>query len=279
MGFLLSREFKRYARDPGFIVAGTLANCFIALILGIFNMNAGRMPLEDATGAMDKENVNNACGALFLPVISSFMAGIGATMVKTIPLRPVFDREYISGIYSITAYILAMTLVYIPVSLVQMGLFAGILQAFIGYRSNFALFYLTIWVLNQAGTAWGVFIAMATGFIDVASQLSPVIIVPQIYIAGFYRSINAIPAAVRWLQWICALKYGYMAILISEFNGEKPELLREMNYIFDANGLPHEALEGASLPSEYAFYLIMIAALCIILRVMAALALWSSVKK
>lgn len=238
-------------------------------------MDAGRKDLHD------QENAMNLRGAMFLPVISAFFSGSSATLVKTIPLRPIFDREYISGTYSILAYVLSMALLYIPISLVQMGIFAGILQAFIGYRTHFGLLYLICWLLNQVGAAWGNFIAMATGSIDVASQILPAIIVPQIYLAGFYSTLNAIPAWVRWLQWVCGFKYGFQAITITEFHSLPGEMLDTLSHMINGNAGPnfHEKLKEPTLPADLAFNLGMLVALWIALRLAAVVALWGHARR
>ncbi len=53
---------------------------------------------------------------------------------------------------------------------------------------------------------------------EAALQLAPAIFVPQILFAGFFIHISQIPVALRWIQYVCALKYGINLLLIIEFS-------------------------------------------------------------
>jgi ABC-type multidrug transport system permease subunit len=41
----------------------------------------------------------------------------------------------------------------------------------------------------------------------------------QMTFAGFFVHLNSIPQVLRWLQWICPLKYALEALSINEVNG------------------------------------------------------------
>jgi len=64
-----------------------------------------------------------------------------------------------------------------------------------------------------------------------AQELAPLMFVPQILFSGIFISITLIPPALRWLQYVAALKYAINLACIVEFHGlpEGPPLLKSMN--------------------------------------------------
>mmetsp|Transcript_61421 Transcript_61421/g.129589 ORF Transcript_61421/g.129589 Transcript_61421/m.129589 type:complete len:101 (-) Transcript_61421:485-787(-) len=58
-------------------------------------------------------------------------------------------------------------------------------------------------------------------------EAAPALFVPQILFAGFFIKMDLIPAFVRWLQYICPLKWGMNLLLLIEFNDVQggPEML------------------------------------------------------
>jgi ABC-type multidrug transport system permease subunit len=51
-----------------------------------------------------------------------------------------------------------------------------------------------------------------------AIELSPLILVPQVFFAGFFVPMSEVPAVLSWGQYLCALKYGINIAFISEFS-------------------------------------------------------------
>merc|ERR1712096_365320 len=84
----------------------------------------------------------------------------------------------------------------------------------------------------------GLSIGYACGDIMVANAVGPAIIIPQIYLAGFYRPTENMPAFIRWLQWIAAKMYSFKAFLIIEMSDEENHLahfIKEQQQISQAS--------------------------------------------
>ncbi len=47
--------------------------------------------------------------------------------------------------------------------------------------------------------------------------MAPALFVPQLLFAGFFVRTEQIPVYLRWIQWICSLKYAMNLWLINEF--------------------------------------------------------------
>ena len=55
----------------------------------------------------------------------------------------------------------------------------------------------------------------------ISVQLFPLIAVPQILFTGIFLSIDAIPSWIRWIQFLCPLKYAVNLMFIVEFQPDK----------------------------------------------------------
>merc|ERR1712137_227010 len=55
---------------------------------------------------------------------------------------------------------------------------------------------------------------------EVAAQSAPLVFVPQIYLAGYFIKSEQIPVYMRWIQWLCAMKYGLSVHILNEFGAE-----------------------------------------------------------
>ena len=78
-----------------------------------------------------------------------------------------------------------------------------------------------------------VFFEVSTGDIQVAQQYFPLMFVPQLFFAGLYIKVEQIPAIIRELHWVCALKYGINIILINEFRNDTDS--NTNTFVFEMN--------------------------------------------
>ena len=50
----------------------------------------------------------------------------------------------------------------------------------------------------------------------IATLISALTALYQMTFAGFFVHLNTIPPVLRWLQWLCPLKYGLEALCVNE---------------------------------------------------------------
>merc|ERR1711964_52633 len=122
-----------------------------------------------------------------------------------------------AGTYGIFAYFMATLIVSIPINLLSSVVLMSILQLFIQWQGNMVLIWLSMFIVQMVGVAWGLTVGFATGDVQIAQSFAPAVIVPQIYLAGFYRPTENMAGWMRWLQWVSGMMYGYKSMLILEF--------------------------------------------------------------
>jgi ABC-type multidrug transport system ATPase subunit len=235
LSFLVSRELKELFRNKiglffRFVVTGVMGVLFAAIFAGI----GGKEKPGSHFGAI----VNLMIGVMF---------GSAQPLLLQFPLeRPIFLREYAANMYGVVPYFLAKTLVEAPMS------FLTSLETFlISYwimdlQGNFFFLVCTGWALSMTAASTALMVGCSVPNAQSAQELAPLIFVPQILFTGIFVSIDLIPKALRWMQYLCALKYAVDLGVVIEL-GDNPlaqGLLEEQNIHKDQVGLYVGVLAG-----------------------------------
>merc|ERR1711990_52795 len=75
------------------------------------------------------------------------------------------------------------------------------------------------WVLSLTAASTALFIGCSVSSVQTAQELSPLLFVPQILFTGIFIKISLVPVWLRWLQYLCALKYAINLSSIVELKG------------------------------------------------------------
>jgi ABC-type multidrug transport system permease subunit len=119
--------------------------------------------------------------------------------------------------YSVLPYFLARFSVECVVTFLQALMQLLTSYFLMGLNIRFIV-YLTInFTLAIASTSIGILIGSAVEDPNVAAELMPVMIVPQLLFSGFFISTDLIPQFLRWAQYLCSLTYAVRLSLHYEF--------------------------------------------------------------
>lgn len=131
--------------------------------------------------------------------------------------RPIFLREYSTNHYSVIPYFLAKFTLECAAVLLQV--FVQLLVAFflMGFQMNFFAFLGVNFTLAIASTSIGILIGSAVENPDVAAEMMPALIVPQLLFSGFFIQVSLIPKFLRWAQYLCSLTYATRLVTLYEF--------------------------------------------------------------
>lgn len=104
-----------------------------------------------------------------------------------------------------------------------MNLLTTIIQFLIIYNmcsfsGNFVYIVLSSFALASASCSVAIVMGSLVDDIKSASELQPLLFTPQLLFAGFFIRTEFIPNFLRWLQYLCSLKYAISLILITEFD-------------------------------------------------------------
>jgi len=79
----------------------------------------------------------------------------------------------------------------------------------------------TTYCLALSSTALAVMLGSAVEDPKLASEMLPLLFVPQMLFAGFFVATDLIPIWLRWAQYLCTLTYAVRIISIAEFEACK----------------------------------------------------------
>mmetsp|Transcript_14063 Transcript_14063/g.34046 ORF Transcript_14063/g.34046 Transcript_14063/m.34046 type:complete len:169 (+) Transcript_14063:1866-2372(+) len=88
----------------------------------------------------------------------------------------------------------------------------------IGFQSNFIVFYLNTYALALVSTALAVMLGSSVEDPKLATEMMPIVFVPQLLFAGFFVSPSLIPSWLGWLQYVFSLTYVMRLSVLEEFS-------------------------------------------------------------
>ncbi|KNZ72312.1 putative ATP-dependent permease [Termitomyces sp. J132] len=203
------REWKILQRDKTLF----LTHVVVASVLGVF------------------------CGGLYYKIdtsIAGFQARVGclfflgaliafsslSALYNVVETRPLFLRERSSLYYSPTSWLLSRFIFdVVPLRIIPTIIVSSVTYWMAGLAHDAAHFFKFLFILVLYTLAMTLFNFLLGALFNnggVAILLSALSALYQMTFAGFFVHLNAIPPVLRWLQWLCPLKYTLEALSVNE---------------------------------------------------------------
>mmetsp|Transcript_4023 Transcript_4023/g.8458 ORF Transcript_4023/g.8458 Transcript_4023/m.8458 type:complete len:489 (-) Transcript_4023:76-1542(-) len=211
LSWLVSREKDSLVRDKAALIGRFGITIFLNLLFGLIFRDAG------AKDDSNEGNFYDHFGALTMVTISSMFGAAQPTLLAFPSQRPIFLREYSTGTYAIMPYFISKVAFEVPLAFAQSLTQWIVVYWLIGFKGSFILLLLSSWALGLASASVAVLMGCAVSDIKTATELMPVVFVPQMLFAGFFVSTESIPVYLRWAQYLCSLKYAMNVLSIVEF--------------------------------------------------------------
>ena len=143
--------------------------------------------------------------------------------------RPLFMREYSTNHYTIGPYFFSKLASEALQSCVAMMVQSLITYFMIGFTMNYFIFLRHFG--GNGNDEYGRLCPLGASFADpkIPMALFPLVVVPQFYFSGVFIATNLIPVGIRWIQWLCSLKYAAGLAYIYEFDDCGGSELAEAN--------------------------------------------------
>eukprot|EP00756_Hemistasia_phaeocysticola_P040249 Hpha_TRINITY_DN16853_c3_g2::TRINITY_DN16853_c3_g2_i1::g.150483::m.150483 len=215
---LLQRDARHKIRERTSLIARFGSTLLLNLLGGLIYFQAGKTWGADGDPKEISAAVQNHFGALFFLAVNTMMLNAQPPLVAFLPERPVFMREYACGTYGVFPYVLSKLLIEIPLLLVGISIGLGLQFALVGLQGDFHVLFLWLFLFSMAASAVSFLLGAAASNSEVAINLLPLMLVPQILFSGFLASTTSMPVWIRWVQWTCAMKYAMNLILLEEFD-------------------------------------------------------------
>ncbi|KAI9136446.1 P-loop containing nucleoside triphosphate hydrolase protein [Paraphysoderma sedebokerense] len=206
--YLSMRSFKNGFRNPLILQA----RLFQAVVLGLFIS----FIYIDVTDGEPNAVLQNITGALFFVAVNQFFSASFSVLGIFAAERAVFQREYISGYYSVLPFYLSKNSVEFPFNITFPIVFACISYWIIGFSSSvstFLVYLLFAILLALCGAAFGIFVTSMFSDIGIALAIMPLVVLPLMMVCGLFANNDSTPDWINWLQWISPIQYGFTGLM------------------------------------------------------------------
>lgn len=207
--YLSGREWKILQRDKTLF----LTHVAVASVLGVF---CGGLYYQ--TG-ITIAGFQSRVGCLFFLGALIAFSSLSA-LYNIVEIRPLFLRERSSSYYSPTAWLLSRFIFdVIPLRVIPTIIVSTITYWMTGLSSeaaNFFKFLLILVLYTLALTLFNFLLGTLFHNGGIAILLSALTALYQMTFAGFFVHLETIPPVLRWLQWLCPLKFCLEALSVNE---------------------------------------------------------------
>ncbi|KAG8971508.1 hypothetical protein FRB90_010475, partial [Tulasnella sp. 427] len=206
---LSGREWTNLKRDKSLFIA----HFGVAAILGVF---CGGLYYK--TGVTIAGFQSRVGCLFFLGSLIAFMSL--SALYNIVEIKPLFLRERAGRYYSPSAWLLARVLFdVIPLRIIPTIVVSTITYWMAGLAPDAARFFKFLLILVLFALAMALYnFLLACTFRNggIAILLSALFNLFTMTFAGFFVHLDAIPPVLRWLQWLCPLKYCLEALSVNE---------------------------------------------------------------
>ncbi|KAH0690193.1 hypothetical protein KY289_017551 [Solanum tuberosum] len=207
---LYSRFWKIIYRTKQLLLTNTLQALGVGLVLGTIYINIG----------FGKAGIEKRFG-LFAFTLTFLLSSTTETLPIFINERPILLRETSSGVYRLSSYLIANTLVFLPYLLVIAILYSISLYFLVGLCYSwqaFTYFVLTIWVIVLMANSFVLFLSSVAPNYIAGTSLVTLFLAGSFLFSGYFITKETMPKFWTMLHYLSMYKYGLDALLINEYS-------------------------------------------------------------
>ncbi|KAK1942670.1 ABC transporter G family member 35 [Phytophthora citrophthora] len=160
-----------------------------------------------------------AMGIIFESVLNLSL-GQAAQIPTVMATREVFYKQRGANFFRTASYVLSSSVVQLPAIAVETLVFSAIVYwmcGFLGTFWHFFIFFVMLYLINVALSAFFFFLASASPNLNVANPLSSVSIVFFVMFAGYTITKDQIPNYLIWMYWINPTSWCLRALGINQY--------------------------------------------------------------
>jgi len=231
LAILTRRELRGTLRNKGVFAARIGMSLFLAalyswLFAGSASNGDDPKTKQNCLGSVNGDFDTSACAASFQAhygtlvslSISSMMGSAQPILLSFPDERPVFLREYAAQQYGVVPYFVSKTLVELPFVLLCQLLTYLCAYWVMGLQGSIFELVGSAWALGIASSSLSLVIGCGVASAQKAMQLAPLALIPQMLFSGLFLPVAKIPSSLRWVQYLCPLKYAINLSTLSEFD-------------------------------------------------------------
>ncbi|KAL3653577.1 ATP-binding cassette sub- G member 8 [Castilleja foliolosa] len=207
---LYIRFWKIIYRTKQLLLTNTLQALGVGLVLGTIYIKIG----------YDKAGIEKRMG-LFAFTLTFLLSSTTETLPIFINERPIILREASSGVYRLSSYLMANTLVFIPYLLAIALLYSASVYFLVGLCAKWQAilyFILVIWVILLMANSFVLFLSSVAPNFIAGTTLVTVMLAAFFLFSGYFISRDSLPRFWLFMHYISMYKYALDALLINEYS-------------------------------------------------------------
>ncbi|KAL3834305.1 hypothetical protein ACJIZ3_009041 [Penstemon smallii] len=207
---LYIRFWKIIYRTKQLLLTNTLQALGVGLVLGTIYINIG----------YDRSGIEKRLG-LFAFTLTFLLSSTTETLPIFINERPIILRETSSGVYRLSSYLMANTLVFLPYLLTIAILYSVSIYFLVGLCATweaFGYFVLVIWVIILMANSFVLFLSSIAPNFIAGTSLVTVLLAGFFLFSGYFISKESLPKFWLFMHYLSMYKYALDALLINEYS-------------------------------------------------------------
>lgn len=207
---LYGRFWKIIYRTKQLLLTNTIEALLVGLVLGTIYIDIG----------FDKEGIEKRFG-LFAFTLTFLLSSTTETLPIFIGERPILLRETSSGVYRLSSYIIANTLVFLPYLLAVAIIYSIPVYFLVGLCASwlsFAYFVLVIWLIVLMANSFVLFLSSIAPNYIAGTSLMTVLLAAFFLFSGYFISKDSLPKYWLFMHFFSMYKYALDALLINEYS-------------------------------------------------------------
>ncbi|KAK9293317.1 hypothetical protein L1049_021309 [Liquidambar formosana] len=207
---LYNRFWKIICRTRQLLLTNTLEALVVGLVLGTIYINIG----------FDKQGIEKRLG-LFAFTLTFLLSSTTETLPIFINERPILIRETSSGVYRLSSYLIANTLVFLPYLLAVAIIYSISIYFLVGLCGTwqaFAYFVLVIWIIVLMANSFVLFLSSLAPNYITGTSLVTIFLGGFFLFSGYFISKDNMPKYWLFMHFFSMYKYALDALLINEYS-------------------------------------------------------------
>ncbi|CAM9402511.1 unnamed protein product [Heterosigma akashiwo] len=161
-------------------------------------------------------------GLLQVAVINTAMSSVMGALTSFPREKVIVGRERAKSAYGVGAYFVSKLLAELPIGALFPNVFGFLLYKLTNLNrepGRLLTFLATLTLESFTSTALGLAVGALTPTPEAAMAVGPSVMTLFILFSGFYITSDNIPAALKWIEKVSIIKWGFEALAVNEFEG------------------------------------------------------------
>ncbi|XP_044504922.1 ABC transporter G family member 4-like [Mangifera indica] len=207
---LYHRSWKIIYRTRQLLLTNTLEALIVGLVLGTIYINIG----------YDKQGIEKRFG-LFAFTLTFLLSSTTETLPIFINERAILLRETSSGVYRLSSYLIANSLVFLPYLLAVAMIYSFSVYFLVGLCGSwqaFAYFVLVMWIIVLMANSFVLFLSSLAPNYIAGTSLVTILLGAFFLFSGYFISKDSLPKYWLFMHFFSMYKYALDALLINEYS-------------------------------------------------------------